>query len=190
MRYSEMIEQPVTTKKYSIYDVKDLPKVFLGIRIKNRYDEDRMQIKEKYKPKYISHFRLLNELEPFYMYGIEITPTKQYKKLLKELNNNINFLPNMSFNKFVSRYESILTDHGLSCNTCYRYLSDGLYPIDVNHVTSISKKNLCDEFNSGFKSMITESDEPWYLNTNNFNLYILGFSTGYNLDFQLNTSHR
>ena len=190
MRYREMIDQPVTTKKYSIYDVKELPKVFLGIRIKNQYDEIRMEIKKRYKPKYISHFRLLNELEPFYMYGIEITPTAEYRGLLKQLNNNVNFLPTASFDRFVATYEQKLSEYNLTCDTCYRYLSDGLYPIDVNHVADISKKNFHDIVDSGFQDLLQANDEPWYLNLNNFNLFVLGFSNGYNLDFQLNRATR
>ena len=48
MRCTDLAEKPVTTKNYQIYDVRELPKLFLGIKVKNKFDECRLQIKSKY----------------------------------------------------------------------------------------------------------------------------------------------
>tara|TARA_R110000824_G_scaffold61457_5_gene163465 strand:- start:6744 stop:7313 length:570 start_codon:yes stop_codon:yes gene_type:complete len=187
MRCTDLAEKPVTTKNYQIYDVRELPKLFLGIKVKNKFDECRLQIKSKYTPKFISHFRLRLELEPFYMYGIEIQIKKPFKSLLKRLNNNTDTAINTDVNEFTSWYKCMLSEYNLSCDTCYRYLSDGLYPIDVMHLDHISKKSYLKEVRSGFKEMMEENNNEWYASLNNLNLFVLGFSTGYNLDYQINS---
>jgi hypothetical protein len=189
MRCTDLVDKPVTTKNYQIYDVRELPKLFLGIKVKSKFDECRLQIKSKYAPKFISHFRLRLELEPFYMYGIEINIKKQFKTLLKRLNNNTDTAINKDFDEFTSWYKCMLNEYDLSCDTCFRYLSDGLYPIDVMHLDYISRKNYSKEVLSGFKEMMEENDNEWYASLNNLNLFVLGFSTGYNLDYQINSSH-
>lgn len=188
MRCTDLIEQPVTTKNYQIYDVKELPKLFLGIKVKNKFDESRMAIKPKYKPRYVSHFRLKSELEPFYIYGIEVTPKKQYKGLIKRLNFNTENNLNINFDRFVHWYQNVLLDYGLTCNSCYRYLSDGLYPIDIECLNMLSKSNYTKEIESGFACMMEDTEQPWYMNLHNFNIFILGFSTAYNLDYQINAN--
>ena len=31
----DLIDKPITTKDYHIYDISELPKIFLGIKVKN-----------------------------------------------------------------------------------------------------------------------------------------------------------
>ena len=115
----DLIEKPVTIRNYSIYDVHDLPKLFLGHKVKNKFDEQRLKIKSKYSPKFISHFRMGVELEPLFFYGMNIKPKAIYKDLLDKLNHNC-FSCN-DRNKFVGEYVEILRDFDLTCDTCYSY---------------------------------------------------------------------
>jgi len=117
-------------KDYSIYNNDNLPKLFLGFSLKNKFDEKRIRIKAKYAPKRISHFKWTSELEPMFAYGIEIAPKKEYKSLLDHLEKTGPTLRSKSFDRYVDRYKGTLDKFNLTCNDCYRYLSDGVYPID------------------------------------------------------------
>ena len=190
MKYStHFIEQPVTIKEYKIYDVAELPKVFLGIRVKNKFDERRLKIKSKYNPQLISHFTYQNELEPIYLYGIEIKPKQQFKKLLSLLNRPDVSTLNVPQDEFTRVYSETLKRFNLSCDTCYRYLTDGIYPIDVCNLDRISRKKFNKEIDTGFECMMEQKTDPWYLSLHNFNIFILGFSAGYSFDYQLNIAN-
>ena len=186
MRDLDLIDEPITTKDYQIYDIHSLPKVFLGIKVKNKLDETRFDIKSIYKPKLIAHFKQHTQLEPAFFYGIEIKPKKRYIRLFQLFNNKLS-LHNCSYDEFLNTYRMLLADFDLSCRTCYGYLSDGVYPIDIEHLNTVSRKNYTDEIESGFKSMIIKNDKPWYMNLYNFNLLVLGESTGYKSDFDVNS---
>lgn len=175
----DLVDIPVNTKDYTIYDICELPKAFVGIKVKNKLDENRLQIKQKYNPKLISHFKSYSQLEPIYLYGVEVCFKSKYKKLLELLNKKI-FLPNnYSYEKFLQTYRMLLSSYNLSCHSCYGYLADGLYPIDIRHLHTLSRKDFTEELESGFKSMVKETKNPPYLNIYNFNLFVLGKSTGY-----------
>ena len=183
MTVLDLINKPISTNKYHIYDIDELPKIFLGIKVKNKLDEQRFSIKSIYNPKLIAHFNQRSQLEPAFLYGIEIAPKKKYKKVLDMLNNKM-FLNNCcSYDKFLQTYRMLLTSVGLSCHSCYSYLCDGTYPIDIEHLTKISRKNLTEEMNSGFEKMVKKNNNPFYLNLYNFNLFVLGKTTEYNNDF-------
>ncbi len=182
----DLFERPVNTKNYHIYDICHLPKVFLGIRVKNKLDEHRLSIKSKYSPKLITHFKCHSQLEPAFFYGIEVTPKKRYMTLLDLLNNKIDLSSGCTYDKFLQTYRILLNSYDLSCHTCYSYLSDGIYPIDVNHLDNISRKDFSAELESGFSCMVKKTSNPFYMNIHNFNLFVLGEATGYRSDFTVN----
>jgi hypothetical protein len=180
-----LINEPISTKNYSIYNIDKLPKVFLGIRVKNKFDEKRMKIKTKYKPKLISHFKMEHQLEPVFLYGIEIKLKPIYTSLAQTLNKWYPPSSVTTLDDYLVAYKRTLSEFNLSCDTCYRYLSDGFYPIDIQHLSAISKKDYDKEIKSGFDTMIAKSESPWYLNLRNFNLFILGQAIGYDMDYRL-----
>jgi len=185
MNNLELTEQPVTTKKYDIFDISTLPKIWLGLRMKSRFDEQRIKIKKKYNPQYITHFKTEGQMEPVYMYGIEIKPKPRYKSLINVLNTATFCTPRAHFNDQVKCYAHIIGEFELTCTTCYRYLSDGIYPIDIQYLRDISSKTLDKEIESGFQLLVKKTDHPWYANLLNFNLFVLGQTSGYQIDYHL-----
>ena len=188
MREIDLIDEPITTKDYQIYDIQNLPKVFLGIKVKNKLDETRFDIKSVYKPKLVAHFKQHTQLEPAFFYGIEIKPKKRFIKLFQLFNNRLS-LSRSSYDEFLNTYRMILAEFDLSCRNCYGYLSDGIYPVDIEHLTKISRKDYSKEIESGFEKMIVKNNKPWYMNLYNFNLLVFGEPTGYNSDFTVNSVH-
>ena len=182
---TDLIDIPVSTKDYAIYDVVQLPKIFLGLRVKNKFDEQRLQIKKHYNPMLLSHFRMTNQLEPMFLYGIELKSKPRYKSLMQRLNANQIFKFYDTSEAQTKAYMDVLSEYNLTCDNCYRYLSDGMYPIDIECLDGLSRKNFVKEIQSGFKTMIKKNDNPWYLNLINFNIFVLSYSTGYSADYNL-----
>lgn len=178
-----MIDDPVSTHKYKIYDVDMLPKVILGINVKNKYDENRLNIKSKYKPVYISHFQTVNNvLQPSYYYGIELSLKREYKTMMSEFAKssvlcNKDTLPSVQ----LDAYKKVLNKYDLTCNTCYGYYNDGTWPIDLCHLQKITNRDFSDEIKTGFMAMLKsrKDGEPVFTKLINFNILILAKSIGY-----------
>tara|TARA_R110002167_G_scaffold131670_1_gene315511 strand:- start:1806 stop:2357 length:552 start_codon:yes stop_codon:yes gene_type:complete len=174
-----LVDVPISIKDYRIYDINSLPKLFFGFRVKSKFDEARLKIKSKYKPRRVTHFRYNNQLEPIFMYGIEVAPNPQYKELLDDLNTD-KLLRSSHYNEdLYNNYKSKLGEYDLSCDECYRYACDGMYPIDNHHLDRMSKTSFKAEMDSGFSTMINRSNIPWFLSIANFNLYALCVCTDY-----------
>lgn len=186
LRDIELIDKPISTKDYTIYNINDLPKVMLGFRVKHKFDEARLQIKQKYKPKYISHFSWVNQLEPTFIYGVELHTKKRFQSLLNSINNSTSTFNSTTYDQYVNEYKNLLSDYSLSCDTCYSYLSDGIYPVDIEYLNELSRRSYTNEISCGFTSFLQKTENPWYFNIPNVNIFILGRSAGYNVDYKLN----
>ena len=66
-----------------------------------------------------------------------------------------------------------------------QYLSTVLFSYFCN-LSIISRKNYSNEINSGLTAILQKTKRPWYLNIPNFNIFTLGCSGGYNVDYKLN----
>lgn len=174
MHITDMIDDPVSTQKYTIYDINSLPKVLLCITVKNKYDELRLQLKSKYKPKYICHFQNINnELQPSYYYGIELDLKDEYLSMI----NNIKSRSKTD----LDAYNRSLSQYGLSCATCYGYFTDSIWPVDIRFLQKITKHDYIDEIESGFTNMLKRSkkSDPVYKRVMNLNILILSKSIEY-----------
>ena len=178
-----LADQPISIKNYEIYGIDKLPKIIFGYKIKNKFDESRLKIKPKYNPRYVAHFKWTDQLQPVFLYGIEVRPKPQYVGLMDELNAGTVITDNCTTETLIKNYQNKLEEYDLTCNECYRYTCDGIYPLDTKHLNTISRKDFSHQINTGFVNMINRSDIPWYLNIANFNLYILCKSVGYTFDY-------
>jgi len=118
----DLIDKPISTKDYHIYNINALPKIILGFKVKHKFDEHRVKIKPKYKPRYISHFSWTRQLEPTFLYGIEIYPRKQFQLLLEQINNSTRTFTSVTRDQYINEYKQLLLNYKISCDTCYSYL--------------------------------------------------------------------
>lgn len=95
---------------------------FAGYIIKNKYDEERLSIHNKFTPK---RFSFATNNGTYKLYGM-LHETSPNHKLISALTKN------ESIN--IGEYNSLLTLNGLSCLTCFLHFSPGLYPIDTNYL--------------------------------------------------------
>ena len=174
MHITDMVDDPVSTQKYTIYDINSLPKVLLCIAVKNKYDEVRLQIKSKYKPKYICHFQNINdELQPSYYYGIELDLKDEYLSMIDNIKSGSK--------TGLDAYRRSLAQYNLSCATCYGYFTDSIWPLDVKLLQKITKYDYTKEIESGFSNMLKrpKKTEPAYKRIMNLNVLILSKSIEY-----------
>ena len=173
MCLTDMIDQPVSKQKYSIYDIDVLPITLLCIAVKNKYDEVRLSIKNKYSPKRVCHFENVNnELRPVYYYGIELDIRDEYKSMISKLHHE-KILELDDYNNYIKQY-------GLSCATCYGYHSDSVWPIDVKHLQRITKKDYSSEIEKGLTNIIKKNNaEGSFMSLPNFNILTLSKSIEY-----------
>jgi len=160
--------QPVDSKNYKSYNINQLPKLVLGFNIKNKYDEGRLQFKTKYQPKNILHFISKSEeedLEPFHMHVLELTPKKKVQHIINLIDNAQPIT--------VHGYKNILKYNNLSCESCFAHIADGIYPIDIDHLSEV-----CEDYNpvrfEALRNMLeTPKDMPWFSNWSSFKLFLL-----------------
>lgn len=179
---TDMINVPVSSHKYEIFNIDTLPKTVLCTSVKNQYDETRLTIKSTYRPKYITHFQTINEeLQPFYYYGINIKLKPVYSSMLKSICSQKLFEDNMPYTDKLNKYRKLLAEYDLTCDTCYAYFCDGVWPLDLKHLQTISVTDHADIISSGFEKLITRSIKrnPIYSRVLNFNILTLVKSNGY-----------
>jgi hypothetical protein len=90
--------------------------VFIGVKIKNLYDEKRICITDNYAPKrYISKNGVM-------LFGMVKEVLNEHKLLMQNIKQQKIF--------DLIGYNLLLQDHKLTCNECYFNLNPPLYPVD------------------------------------------------------------
>jgi len=99
--------------------------VFVGAKIKNRYDEKRVCINEKYNPKRV---KISNDIK---LFGITLNPISEHQEMVSKLKAQKIF--------DLIGYNLLLQEYKLSCNEVYYNLLPPLYPIDNIHINKYLK---------------------------------------------------
>lgn len=95
--------------------------VFIGTKIKNRYDEERLCVQPTYG---LGRYRINNINQNFLGTIKEIKP--EHKSLIKKIKQQKIY--------DLIGYNMLLQDYNLSCNDCYFNLRPPIYPIDSHHI--------------------------------------------------------
>lgn len=122
-----LVEEPVNGKSFQIVDV-DKPCLFLGHIVKNEYDNRRFSLNEEYNPKkFYTSYQEWGKWGMLPLYGIVMQLNETGNKLAniikeQEARQNINLII----------YENILNQFDITCDNCYAYFKNKIYPIDFN----------------------------------------------------------
>ena len=128
--------------------------IFIGTKIKNRYDEARICINESYNPKRYQ----LNGLD-YKLFGVTLDIPSSQKQLAFQIKHK-------KISDLLS-YNLLLQDYKLSCNNCYFNLYPPLYPLD-NHFI----KKYIPEFN--YEDFICfNPDIPKFQAFSSLNLFLI-----------------
>ena len=165
-----LIDRQIDSSLYTPYSDIELPKVILGFVIKNVYDQERLRIKSILQPKNIlHHYGDDGRHVPIHFHGIELTPSGKVTHLCSVIHNAqpIN----------IQSYKNILKYNNLTCSGCSGYMKDGVYPIDIRCLSSLSTNR----FKSNYlylRSLLDTNDSlPWFSSWSNFNIFMLCPST-------------
>jgi len=135
-----LTEQPVNTDSFDAFDEK-LPCLFLGFAIKNEYDNQRLEICEKYNPKKrLFIFENKDGFSVLPLYGLFISLNAVGAVLAKTLLNQ-----EVAGNMNINIYETILDEHNMSCKDAYSYLNKRVYPVDFKHFKKITNDSIRDD---------------------------------------------
>lgn len=151
-------DQDVRCEKFNPLTYFDIPKLFTGIIIKNRFEEKLL------KPgcsevEDIAHFAGFDgTVTPVYFRGIFVEPSSIIKRIFDRINN----IQNINYNSIYKTYSKILSDYNLSCNNTYSYLMDGVYPIDSIHYDSVVAD--VSKFYKIKNKVLDRESIPWYFN--------------------------
>jgi hypothetical protein len=116
-----MIDENLTEQHPSEeYDIISSSCVFIGTKIKNKYDESRLCVQPTYG---VGRYSLTS--------GEKLLGTT--KDFLPEHKNLIKKIKQQKIYDLIG-YNLILQDHGLTCNDCYFNLNPPVYPIDNVHI--------------------------------------------------------
>lgn len=103
---------------YPLLDADFPDSFFAGFIVKNRYDEERYNISQKFEP---VRFSFPTNNGVYKLYG-----------KLKEASPNHKLISSLNSRKTIGvcDYSTLLNNCGLSCITCFLHFSPGLYPVD------------------------------------------------------------
>lgn len=122
-----LVEEPVNGESFEILDI-DKPCLFLGHIVKNEYDNRRFDLNQKYNPKrFYASYLEDRKWGMLPLYGLVMQLNENGLKLVnilkdQEERHNINLII----------YENLLNQFDVTCDDCYGYFKNKIYPVDFN----------------------------------------------------------
>jgi len=176
----DSVSLPPTISIYKSFDLYSLPKLVIGKRIMNLYDQKRFVIKDDFNPKYISHF--INNAEtpgtlyPVFIHGVDLNTTPMFDRICDEL-LNIRVLLSQDYKENIAH---ILDNYAL--NNKNVSVSDGMIILPIENIYALADFQVKKD---ALHNMLIPNDEiPEYANIHNFSLYVLFESYAYTVDKQ------
>lgn len=162
----DLVDKPIDVDEFEYAQDQDYPICLLGFQIKNLYDQKRLTFNKKFKTKNIIHFVPNQSPTPKFFKGVELTILKEKRPFITLLNE----LGSKKENVSTEEYKSVLNRANLSCDNCYAYLCNGVYPIDSECIHKISNF----DFNvNELYEQILDSKENGFQSFGYFVIYIL-----------------
>ena len=168
----ECTENPVNIKKFDILNDDQFPFAFLGVEIKNEYDEKRFLFnRKKYDIKNIVH--LVDETQPVakFFRGIPLQINLNMANLLLRVNDLRKIYTN---NITPTMYKNTLERQQLSCDNCLSYLGENIYPIDGECADRLTDDHI--NVSELYESMLDNKKIPYYQSIGYLSIFILNKS--------------
>lgn len=136
-----LIDCPVDVVEYTEVFPHDLPCLFLGLIIKNEYDNQRLKLNKEFNPqKRLLVFKKLKDFssteekyEIMPLYGLFLPLNELGTSLCKTLRDQDNI---KSINK--GSYELILNEFNVTCNDSFLHLNKKIYPVDLKYFKTLT----------------------------------------------------
>jgi hypothetical protein len=134
-----LVDTPVELGDFETFN-EERPCLFLGFAIKNEYDNQRLQINEKYRPlKQLFAFEKDGEFKVLPLYGLFMQLNDAARKLACTL------IDQEKAGMNINVYSDILSQHNISCKDSYSYLNKNIYPVDFQHFADLTTDKIKDD---------------------------------------------
>ena len=133
-----LTEDPVDIRQFKYFNSSEYPKIFIGMPIHHRYDQERIKISDKYISENIFHIQPHPIVQTAFFKGIPFKLSSKYTDLIED----IEFSTGLFIEPKRDEYINLLKSYNLSCDSCYLYLSKGIHPIDDRHIDVLSNGKL------------------------------------------------
>lgn len=131
-----------------------------GVQIQSAYDHVRIQIHEKYNP-------IRVQIENNFFYGLKLRPTKRITQVIPRICS----VP-MDHEKYIDMYRSRLKMYKLSCDNCWSYLKNKIFPLDASNLDQVTINSPYNMKTS--ELLITDNEQlPWFAQYTDFKIFIL-----------------
>lgn len=123
-----LVDTPINIDSFDSSFRFDKPCLFIGHILKNEYDNQRLQLNDDYDPvKFFITSLHDSEWTIMPLYGILRQLNNKGKQLAKLINEQ---RTRAGMNMII--YENLINQFDITCNDCYGYYKDNIYPIDFN----------------------------------------------------------
>ena len=153
----DTVDESVDYSKFPLIEI-NTPKLFIGFPIKNLFEQNIIKgtsVCMNFAHMYGAHGLLYN----LYLRGIIVDHAVLIENIIAKIEEKIiakNILDDLLIR---NAYEEILEDHGLSVRDVYKYIYDGIYPIDIEHLPYVT----CDGFSyQDALEYLFKENEFWY----------------------------
>lgn len=159
---------PVEYENFKIISKNKYPLCLLGYEIRDFFDQKYCTIQKKYKPKDIIQLTKLPSTTPVFLRGIQFTPNIYTLYLIDKLTE----YRNASFSAITKKtYSKILHSYNLSCKYSLSSLQDGIYPIDSECFSSLTKDT--NIINILYQDMLRDTNIPSFLKLKYYKIFLL-----------------
>ena len=166
MKYlsASSVETPVDVKDFQLLKEAEYPYICAGIQIKNRFDQERINLNKKFKPKNIFHiFYEKGNVSCMTVKTVPLQVDKTFNPLIQQLaQKNIDNL---------EVYKNLLAEFDLSCDNCFAYFAPNTYPIDGKCINTITKNKINEE--TLYTKYLNTKEVPAYQSFGYFSIFIL-----------------
>jgi hypothetical protein len=164
---TDSAQDPVVFDDFSLIEPKSYPFCLLGFQLKNNYDQQRLKLKQTFKVKDYIHLLPVDRIAPVFFRGIELDVLSTLKDFLDDI-GKLNLI--LDTDTLPKVYINTLKKYNLTCEECFGLLQQGVYPIDIKHLSKISDISLSiDELYSAFNT----SKIPVFQAFGSFTIFIL-----------------
>ena len=121
-----LTDNPVDIKLYTPHIMCTDTTILYGEKIRNAYDHTRINFKSGYET---TRLRVNDTC----LYGVSLTPNNKFN----HIKNKITTVA-LQHENVVEMYKNRLKLYNLSCDTCWAYLEENIFPVDVEHLSEIT----------------------------------------------------
>lgn len=154
----DTVDEAVDYRKFPLLEIK-APTLFIGFPVKNLFEQNTFEGTSNcldFAHMYGTHGSLYN----MYLKGMLVEHSALIDNIILKIEEKIIAKKIIDDLLIKNVYEEILEDHGLSAQDVYKYIYDGIYPVDITHLQYVTNEGYTYQDTLGY---LFKENEHWYL---------------------------